>query len=70
MPMLCEPQPTRKGPVSYPCVACGSLVDFDQVYCPDCLKQIRYGIPRPDLYLDRILNELEQMEADLDGERY
>ena len=60
MLMACEPQPTRKGPVSYPCVACGSMVMFDQVYCPTCLNAIRYGIPQPDRFMERILAEIDR----------
>jgi len=60
MLMLCETQPTRKGPISYPCVACGSMVRFDQVYCPECLRAIRYGIPRQDRFMDRIQAEIDR----------
>jgi hypothetical protein len=70
--MPCETQPTRKGPISYPCVACGSMVSFDQVYCEECLKAIRYGVPRPDGFMERILAEIErddQVDPDADLER-
>jgi hypothetical protein len=55
-----EPVPRRAGPVSYPCVACGSLVAFSEVYCDACLRAIRNGSPRPDRYIDRILAEIER----------
>jgi len=72
MLMPCETQPTRKGPISYPCVACGSMVLFAAVYCPNCLWAIRYGLPRPDRFMDRILAEIDryaQVDPDADLER-
>jgi len=72
MLMPCETQPTRKGLISYPCVACGSMVMFEAVYCPECLRAIRYGIPRRDRFMERILAEIErddQVDPDADLER-
>lgn len=72
MLMPCKAQPTRKGPISYPCVACGSMVLFEAVYCPKCLWNIRYGLPRPDRFMDRILAEIDrndQVGPDTDLER-
>jgi len=72
MLMPCETQPTRKGQISYPCVACGSMVMFEAVYCPDCLRAIRYGIPRQDRFMERILAEIDcgaQLDPDADLQR-
>jgi hypothetical protein len=72
MIVMVEPQPTRTGPVSYPCVACGSAVTFEQVYCADCLRAIRNGCPRSDNFANRILAELDrtsQFDPDMDVTR-
>jgi hypothetical protein len=48
------------------------MVMFDQVYCPTCLNAIRYGIPQPDRFMERILAEVDrgaQVDPDLDLER-
>jgi predicted Fe-S protein YdhL (DUF1289 family) len=58
MAMTSEPQLKRKGSVAYPCVACGSLVDFDQVYCAPCLRAMAEKHPEvsqdPDAILERL----------------
>lgn len=38
MIMTCEAQPRRACPVAFPCIACGSAVAFEQVYCASCLR--------------------------------
>ena len=63
------PHIERSTAISYPCVACGSLVDFEEIYCADCLKAIRNGAPRPDRYAERILAELERLDPDALPER-
>ena len=38
MIMISEAQPRRACPVAFPCIACGSPVAFEQVYCASCLR--------------------------------
>ena len=65
MVMICEPEQKRTGPVAYPCVACGSLVGFEQVYCANCLAEIRAGFHSDRLLtermaIERVLAEIER----------
>jgi predicted Fe-S protein YdhL (DUF1289 family) len=53
-----EVQPRRTGPVAYPCIACGSLVGFEQVYCAGCLRAATDHQARehrdPDAVIERV----------------
>jgi len=54
MPVIIEIQVKRKGPVAYPCIACGSPVGFEQVYCAACLRAAaNQQRQNPDAILER-----------------
>ena len=43
-----------------PCIACGSPVDLDQVYCPGCLTTILRGC-RQSMHMEELERELAEV---------
>jgi len=58
MIVTCEVQPRRAGQVACPCIACGSPVEFGEVYCPGCLRTMAESQPNECLEPDAILERL------------